>query len=275
MSIGETTRNDEVPWVLVTNDDGIDSPALVPLVRELGSLTYVRALVPAGECSWSAKTLSRFASLDLTPVQRDGIAIWTADGSPADCANLGVHNLTRTRPDLVVSGINVGMNAGSSFLLSSGTVGAAIEGMLSGIPAVAFSVQMREEDYSLWRANRDLSHLEELWGAAAVVAREVVEELLAGGMPTGASLVSVNMPVAVTPDTPRELTGVTPTTYGSFFARNDTGRLEHRYSGVEVVATREDGDIEALERGVVAITPLQLDLDVLPTAEDRRRFGRQ
>jgi len=175
----------------------------------------------------------------------------------------------------VVSGINIGMNAGSSFLLSSGTVGAAIEGMLSGIPAAAFSVEMREEDYNRWRTQRDLGHLARLWEAAATVTREVVAELLAGGLPTGASLVSVNMPAAVTPDTPRELTGITPTTYGSFFARGDTGRLEHRYSGVRVVGPREDGDIEALERGVVAITPLRVNLDVPPTAEDRRRFGRQ
>jgi len=186
-----------------------------------------------------------------------------------------VYNLSDTRPALVVSGVNIGMNAGSSFLLSSGTVGAAIEGMLSGIPAAAFSVQLREEDYGIWRTRRNLDHLAPLWDNAAIVAREVVEDLLAGGLPSGSTLLSVNMPAAVTPDTPRELTGVTPTTYGSFFARTETGRLEHRYSGVEVVAAREDGDIEALERGVVAITPLRFNLDVPPTAEDRRRFGRQ
>lgn len=263
------------PWVLVTNDDGVDSPALVPLLREVGTLMPTKALVPTREYSWSAKTLSRFASLDLTTVQRDGATIWTADGSPADCTNLGVYNLSETRPSLVVSGVNIGMNAGSSFLLSSGTVGAAIEGMLSGIPAAAFSVQLREEDYSTWRTQRDLDHLSGLWGAAAAVAREVVEALLEGGMPTGSTLLSVNMPADVTPETPRELTGVTPTTYGSFFARSDTGRLEHRYSGLEVVAARADGDIEALDRGVVAITPLRFDLDVPPTVEDRRRFGRQ
>ncbi|MFC1526197.1 5'/3'-nucleotidase SurE [Candidatus Latescibacterota bacterium] len=262
------------PWVLVTNDDGIDSPALLPLLAELQEIGPVRALVPSREYSWSSKTLSRFSRLELQQVYRDGAPVWTLDGSPADCANAGVHNFCPTPPRLVVSGVNIGANAGLSFLLSSGTVGAAVEAMLSGIPAVASSLQMHPQDYERWSQHRDLADLAPQWSLAAALTREVVEEVLEQGMPGGAPLVSINMPPGLELETERVLTGVTQTCYGPFFARRDGGALEHEYSGLRVVAPHSNGDIEALARGQVAITPLRFNLDVAPTEEDRRRFER-
>lgn len=268
-----TDRSAE-PWILLTNDDGVDSPALVPLVRELGRLAPVRCLVPSREYSWSAKTLSRITRLELKQVQREGLALWTADGSPADCANAGVYHLCETPPAVAVSGINIGANAGLSFLLSSGTVGAAIEAALSGVPAVAFSLQMRPEDYEHWRRHRNLDHLDEVWERASVLARAVVEEVLAGGLPAGAAVLSVNMPPDVQVDTPRRMTGVTRTSYGPFFRRGDGGQLVHEYSGLAITAPHPNGDIEALERGEVSITPLSLAMEAEPGAADRLRFER-
>lgn len=276
--IGNTTLVPEDtgdPWILVTNDDGIDTPALLPLLTELQQLGSVRALVPAREYSWSSKTLSRFAQLDIQQVDLQGAEVFTVDGSPADCANVGVYNLWPSPPSLVVSGVNVGANAGLSFLLSSGTVGAAVEAMLSGIPAVASSLQMMPEDYERWRRHRDMGDLASQWALAAAVTREVVAEVRFGGMPEGASLVSINMPPGLGPETERVLTGVTETCYGPFFARRDGGGLEHEYSGLSILAPHPRGDIEALERGQVAITPLRFSLDVHPTEADRRRFERR
>ena len=136
--------------ILVTNDDGIDSPALLPLVQALGALGRVRVVVPNGERSWIGKAITRWNELCAREVERDGISIWTVDGYPADCANLGIHSLYEDRPDWVVSGVNIGLNTGLGFFLSSGTVGAAMEGWIAGIPSLAFSVGIQDSDRS-WK----------------------------------------------------------------------------------------------------------------------------
>ena len=262
------------PWVLVTNDDGMESPALMPLLTELASVAPVRALVPAEERSWSSKTMSRFESLAVTEVQVGGdLTVMTLNGSPADCANLGIFSLWPTRPSLVVSGINMGANAGLSFLLSSGTVGAAMEGVLSGIPAVASSVKLRDADYRRWTERAELDDLNGLWQSAAIVSSEIAAEVLSGGLPDGASMLSVNMPPDTTPETPRRFAGVTPTTYGAFYARTEGGCYQHELAGLQVLED-DDGDMAAIERGEVAITPLQFTFEVAVRAEDRRRFER-
>jgi 5'-nucleotidase len=263
------------PWVLLTNDDGVDSPALVPLLRELSAIVAVRAVVPATECSWTAKIMSRFERLEVEEVDREGFAVWAVSGYPADCANLGMHTLFAEPPVLVVSGVNMGTNAGLAFLLSSGTVGAAIEGMLGGLPAAAFSVQLEGEDYARWRRHRELTPaVAELLDNTAVVTREVVAELLAGGLPHQASLLTVNMPPSTRPETPRRLTGVTATGYGSYFTTDGEGAYRYRFSGLQVREENARGDIAALERGEVAITPLRFAFEVPPTAEDCQRFER-
>ena len=261
------------PWVLVTNDDGVDSPALVPLLRELSVLTEVRAVVPASECSWTSKIVSRFTPLEVGEIQSDGFKIWTLSGYPADCTNIGIHNLFDSRPTLVVSGINIGTNAGLAYTLSSGTVGAAVEGMLCNVPSAAFSLQLKAEDYARWRRCRDLSLREDLWEGPAAVTREIVAELLAGGLPQNASLLSVNMPPDTTRQTPRCLTRVAETRYGAVFSRTAAaGHFEHKFSGLLPAAKDGHGDMAALDRGEVAITPIRFSLDVEPVEADRRRF---
>ena len=264
---------DKKPWVLVTNDDGADSPALVPLLRELSTLTEVRAVVPASECSWTSKIVSRFTPLDVGEMESGGFKIWTLSGYPADCANIGIHNLFDSRPELVVSGINIGTNAGLAYMLSSGTVGAATESMLCNVPSAAFSLQLKAKDFARWRQFRDPKSLEGLWEGPAAVTREIVEELLAGGMPREASLLSVNMPPDPTRETLRCLTRVANTRYGAVFVRNgDSDRFEHRFSGLLPGKEDAHGDMAALARGEVAITPIRFALDVEPAEADRRRF---
>ena len=262
------------PWILLTNDDGIDSPVLAPLIPALSSIAQVRTVVPASECSWTGKVISRFNPVALNSVDRWGQHIWTLDGYPADCANIGVHALFDCPPALVVSGINMGTNAGLAFFLSSGTVGAAVEGFLAGVPSLAFSLELPKDDYALWRRERRLeAPTEQLIDSAVEVARSITEEVWRDGLPSTASLMTVNMPTTLSADTPRRFAGITPTIYGSMFKRHAEGdRFEHAFSGLQIKG--EGGDVVALQNQEIALTPVRFALDVETTREDRLRFER-
>lgn len=262
------------PWILVTNDDGADSPALLPLVKELSKLAPVHALVPSNERSWSSKILSRFEELAMRPYEsvESPCPIWTLGGYPADCANAGIHNLCANPPSLAVTGINVGANVGQAYFFSSGTVGGAIECALSGVPSVAFSLQLNKEDYRRWRQYRDPGGVA-MWQDAASIAGQIVTEIWTRGLPADADLLNVNMPPRATLDTPRRFATLSSTSYGRFFGADDqTGCLA--YSGVEAQVQVADpmGDVETLERGEVALTSIRLAVHQTPVAADRRRF---
>ncbi|MEA3510405.1 MAG: 5'/3'-nucleotidase SurE, partial [Actinomycetota bacterium] len=105
-----------MPWILLTNDDGIDSPALAPFARALGDLGTVRVVVPDRERSWVGKAITRFDPIRVEKVELDGGEAWTCTGFPADAVQIGIHGLFDEPPSLVVSGINVGYNHGTAFL---------------------------------------------------------------------------------------------------------------------------------------------------------------
>ena len=265
---------DASPQILVTNDDGADSPLLVPLLRELTQLARVCTVVPAAECSWTSKIMSRFAPLALAEIECDGFAVQTLNGYPADCTNIGIHNLCPVPPGLVVSGINMGTNAGLAFALSSGTIGAAVEGLLSGVPAAAFSLELPRAAFALWRRERQLDPaLEGVIAAAAAVTGEIVAELLQGGLPQGADMVTVNMPASTTRESPRRLTGMAQSRYGALFTR-DESEPQFVYGGCQLqpIGDQRGGDLQALEHGEIAITPLRYALGAPIGAADRRRF---
>ena len=266
----------EKPWILLTNDDGADSPVLVPLMEELSAIAEVRTVVPASECSWTAKIMSRFNPVSLAEIERGGQRIWALGGYPADCANIGIHSLFPTPPALVVSGVNMGTNAGLAFFLSSGTIGAAVEGFLAGLTAVAFSLELPKEDFALWRKERRLEkRVEQLFANSAAVTRQIVDEVWQRGLPDGASLMTVNMPTSTNLQTPRRFTCVARTAYGSIFCRNaEEDRFDYRFSGLRVLDEGITGDVGALQEQMVAMTPVRFALDVEPTSEDRKRFER-
>jgi 5'-nucleotidase len=267
---------DARPQILVTNDDGADSPILVPLLRALSPLAQICTVVPAAECSWTSKIVSRFAPLDLAEIDREGFAVQTVAGYPADCANIGIHNLCPTPPALVVSGINMGTNAGLAFALSSGTIGAAVEGFLSGIAAAAFSLELPKAAFALWRRERLVDPaLVGLMEAAAAVTAEIVGELLRGGLPESADIVTVNMPASTSRESPRRLTGMARSQYGGLFTRHES-ESHFAYAGCELlpVGDQADSDLLALAQGEIAITPLRYALGAPVRAADRRRFER-
>ena len=273
---GKSTVTAAKPQVLVTNDDGADSPILVPLLRELSELAELCVVVPAAECSWTSKSMSRFEPLVLAEIECGGFPVHTLTGKPADCAHIGIHNLCSAKPALVISGINMGINAGLAFTLSSGTIGAAVEGFLAGVPSAAFSLELPEPAFALWRQSRRLDPAPDaLVAAAAVIAAEIAAEILRGGLPAGADMIAVNMPASTKRESPRCMTGLARTSYGPLFARReDEPHFAYYSCQLQLVGDGANSDVEALARGAVAITPLRYSLDAPISSLDRRRFER-
>jgi 5'-nucleotidase len=126
--------------ILLTNDDGIDSPGLVELERKLRRLGSVSVAAPARPRSAVSQSITLHKPIVVTPAGRNRFAV---DGTPTDCVKLALRELLRRPPELIVSGINRGLNAGCD-ILYSGTVAGALEGALHGIPSVAVSLEATE-----------------------------------------------------------------------------------------------------------------------------------
>lgn len=140
--------------ILLTNDDSHDSPLFllaIALLQEYGELSVV---VPAEEQSWKGKSMTRFNELYVDRIDLHGTPAWSVTGTPADCVNLAIYNLMNEPPDLVVSGINIGINSGLGFFMASGTLGACFEANIARIPAIALSQALTREDFGAWYNTR-------------------------------------------------------------------------------------------------------------------------
>jgi 5'-nucleotidase len=237
--------------ILVTNDDGVWAPGLLALAQEMRKLGRVTVFGP--DRNWSVsghvKTLDRPLRVRETKLA-DGSAAYATDGAPSDCVALALLGLIDPT-DLVVSGINPHANL-SHDVTYSGTVTAAMEAVISNVRGVAVSVNTVDGtpepiDYS----------------TAAIVARKVVERILADGLPEGAVL-NVNVPYLKE----QEIKGYAITRQGLRVYRDaldqrldPRGRPYYWIGGEAPTGIEEEGtDVGALAQGYVSITPLELDL---------------
>jgi 5'-nucleotidase len=248
-------------YLLVTNDDGVDSPSVVPLMQALSDLGPVRAVFPDGERSWIGKAITRFDELEVGVIEREGLVIHTASGFPADCVQLGMHSLFDAPPDFVVSGINMGYNYGSAFAAGSGTIGAAAEAALAGIPAMAFSAGTvaGEQTFQEWRERVMAPAARPEWERVAAVVADIVADVRRIGFPSGVDVMSVNMPFDAGLGTTRRICRLASTRYDGLFRRNGDGSFVHAYRGeLHRLASVAGTDLEAADQGVISITPIRL-----------------
>lgn len=260
--------------ILVTNDDGIDAPALVPLARAMADLGEVTVVVPDRERSWVGKAITRFDPVGVREMERGGLAMYAVSGYPADAVQLGIHAFANPAPDLVVSGINLGYNHGAGFLMSSGTVGAAVEGWISGVPSVAVSTGTMT-DWHVWRDLAMSAESEPTWRRLAATTVELVMSVRAGGLADYADVISINMPFDATPETPRRITTIARMGYDRLFAYRGEGHYVHEYGGGMTEFEAVDGsDVDAAHDGVVSITPIRLPAAALVPDEVRAAIER-
>jgi 5'-nucleotidase len=244
--------------MLLTNDDGVDSPALVPFARTLAEIGEVTVVVPDRQRSWIGKALSRTGEVTLAATRRGDVPITTCNGYPADATQLGVHQVCDERPDVLVSGINLGLNHGAAFMLSSGTVGAAIEGWITGVPAIAFSTGVDGDGYRDWRRHITTAAAAATWARLAATCGEILRDVWDARLWDSADIVSVNLPFDATPDTPRRVTALAQIRYGGLFTSVSPNRYRFRLDGVVEPDTLAGTDVGAFRDGVVSVTPLRL-----------------
>lgn len=245
-------------WILLVNDDGVNSPALIPFAHALSELSEVRILVPDGERSWSGKAISRTGQVKIESRRLAAFTAFSHSGTPADGVQLGVHHLFEGPPSLVVSGINLGFNYGSAFTWSSGTIGAAIEGSLAGIPGVAVSTGPTG-DWDVWREHVLTREAEPAWKRLSSISKNVISDLANTSLLGGSAAVSINMGFCVDMTAPRRLTPLEPTGYGPLLAANDDGSYGYEFTGgIFDPAQREGSDIGVVSDGGIAITPIDL-----------------
>ncbi len=245
-------------WILLTNDDGVDSPALVPFATALAEVAEVRVCVPDQERSWIGKAISRHHPVEVAEVHGRAVPTWTCSGTPADAVQVGIHTIWDDPPSMVVSGINIGSNTGAAFLLSSGTVGAAFEGWVAGVPSVAFSTGSPSTPWPNWRRHVLSPDGGDGWTRLSGVCASILADLRSTDLPTVADVVSVNLPWEADVDTPRRLTDVARVGYDSLFDVTGESERDFGWDGkLRHIDDITDTDTDVYGRGWVSITPLR------------------
>ncbi len=230
--------------ILVTNDDGVYSPGIQVLAKRLRELDAVVIVAPDRERSAAGHSMTLHRPLLIEEVKE---SVYSVNGTPTDCINIAVKGLLKETPKLVVSGINKGPNLGDD-VTYSGTVAGAIEGILLGIPSFAVSLAAREN----FR-----------FAEAAEVALHTASRILEQGLPQG-TLLNINVPNVPLSD----MQGTRITRLGKRIYHQMTvervdprGKKYYWIGGGEPDWEREEGtDLDAVDRGMVSVTPLHLDL---------------
>src|SRR6187549_3408625 len=254
--------------VLLTNDDGIAAPGLQAARRALREIEGVEVdvIAPDSNRSATARSITTRSPLTVEEVEfGDGDRGFATDGTPVDCVRFADLGLVGERPDLIVSGINHGANLGDD-ITYSGTVAAALEGVVLGIPAIAVSQQSRKGEMDFRLGDRfDFEQ------AAAFVAR-VVDELDDVPIPNG-TLLNVNCPHG-------DVKGAKVCKLGKriyrdelHLAEEEGNRRLYRIYGDDPSYHHEDGsDFAAIADGYIAVTPLHFDLTHHPGLEELGDF---
>jgi len=242
--------------ILVSNDDGIHSEGIKALADVLAPLGDVFVVAPDRERSASGHSLTLNHPLRVEEIKKNHLAV---DGTPTDCINLAMNGLLPQRPDIVVSGINKGSNMGDD-ITYSGTVAAAIEGTLLGVPSIAVSLAARN--------NFEFS-------GAADFAKRVVRFVLDNGMPKD-TLLNINVPDIDC----RKINGYRITRQGkrvygdAIIEKVDPRGRKYYWVGGDNLGFEhiDDSDFHAVSEGYISITPLHLDLTNFNSMEEVGRW---
>ncbi len=254
----------ERPLILISNDDGIEAAGILSLAAAMDGLGDIIVVAPLHEQSAVGHAITMRDPVRARPwpfrVPSGQVTAFAVTGTPADCVKLAMDKLVPRKPDLVISGINHGPNTAVN-IIYSGTVSAATEASILGIPAIAFS-------YCKWGGGD--------FEASGRVARQIAQRVLKGGLTPGI-LLNVNIP-----DLPfDDIKGVMITRQArskweeSFAERKDPyNRTYYWLSGTFVnLDTGENTDVFAVENGFVSVTPIHHDLTAYSALDSLEKWN--
>jgi 5'-nucleotidase len=247
-----------MPLALVSNDDGIYSFYLRALVEALSEKFDVVVAAPKREQSWIGRAMTRRSPVSVERYPDLPCEAWSVDGTPCDCVNIAMQHLLKgRRADIVVSGINIGYNAGIPFILSSGTLGAAIEGAVWGVRALAVSQKVPHKYFTLLHTeNRSVpSDVEPNIRAAAAHATGYAEQYLA--MDLGSYVVhNLNYPESVDKRTPMERSRPSPMLPQGLFDMGGDGVCTFHFNPGTPVNIPHRTDQNCMAEGTISLSVL-------------------
>ncbi len=248
--------------ILLTNDDGIDSPGLWAAAEALSGLGYVTVAAPREQYSASGRSLPVTSDGRITrrllKIGRQEWPVYAVGGSPSQTVIHAILEILPEKPDLVVSGINYGENLGTSVTVS-GTVGAAMEAAAMGVPALAVSLEMLNvQEFRSYSPEVDFS-------TAAWFTQRLADWMLRGLRPDAVELFKLDVPWDAAPETPWRITRLAKHRYYvPVIERQEGSEQEGKIAGypvTELDALDRDSDVYTLRHDrLVSITPLQLDM---------------
>lgn len=246
--------------ILISNDDGIHAPGLMALYQAVRDLGELRVVAPHAEQSAVGHAITLSDPIKIKTIRGEGgFEGYAVVGTPADCVKLAVSVLLDRPPDLIISGINLGPNAGIS-VIYSGTVSAATEGTILGIPSMAVSLA---------------GFTEPQWDTAGRVARRVAQEILKRGLPPD-TLLNVNVPNRPVGQVQGfSVTRMGQSRFAEIFHRRITPRGDTYYwmdGELKTLGDVNGTDFQALDEGYVSLTPIGFDLTRYDFLPDLRKW---
>ncbi len=244
--------------ILLTNDDGVYSTGLKAAYESVKDLGEVTVVAPSTQKSGVGRGISIFEPLRLSLASLNGFKAYAVAGTPTDAVILGLFSIMKEKPDLVLSGFNVGENISTDTVTTSGTIGAALEAASYGIPSIAASIQVLDEgdkfdDHRGYKYDFDV-------GIKLVnrIARNIIEK----GLPEGVDLLNVNIPRHATSETEIEITRLARKIFltGVEERHDPRGRPYYWINGDLIRDAEEGTDVKAvMKKGHISVTPLSLD----------------
>jgi 5'-nucleotidase len=257
------------PRILLTNDDGISSAGLWAAYQALSPIADVTIVAPAAQQSAVGRSISIFEPIRADEVTINDVQAVSVSGKPTDAVIIGLYAL-QVKPTLVVSGINIGENLSYESIMTSGTVGAALEAANHGAKSIAFSLQVENqgdkfEDPRFYRRSFDY---------AGEIVRDICQRVLDQGFPRHADVINVNIPSVTRRG--YEITRLAPKLFMTGVEKrlDPRGRPYYWINGPLLTDADEGTDVHAISRGAISITPITLDCTAGSAEEEMHRlFG--
>lgn len=245
--------------VLLVNDDGYKSAGIRTLFKQLQNEYAVVAVAPENQQSWKGKSISGHTPINVSRVSHLGYKGYSVTGSPADCTQVGMFEFFESgKPDLVVSGLNDGANIGQAHILSSGTVGAALEASLQGIPAFASSVWGLKGAYK--NLDFESKQAEKIFLVAAKITTQIINKVMESGFPKHTQVICINVPFNATVDADIVITKPHSQPYGKLFKEYTDGNFVNVGNTELCLSDETSTDLYALTQGKVSVIPLKIEL---------------